>query len=149
MRYLMVVVLIVALILSRPGWARSYKRGRLPEEGDGVLPLRGAATTGRWVSGLGLIAGATPIAVDVYGAFLRLTFNYELGDDYAGSLLPDEWADIFLSASFPTLVVSGAVLVSVGITPTDNTPYEYVRGVVTSIARAAQWVWRRLQGRRT
>ena len=147
-RYLIVVVLIAALILSRRGWARSYKRGRLPEEGDGVLPLRGAATTGRWVPAFALIGGATPIAVDIYEAFLRLTFNYELGDDYAGSLLPDEWADLFLSASFPTLVVWGAVFVSVGVSPAGNTPYEYVRDVVTSIAGAARWVWRQLQGRR-
>lgn len=147
-RYLTVVVLIAALILSRRGWARSYKRGKLPQKGEGVLPLRGAATTGRWVSAFPLISGAAPIAVDIYGAFLRVTLNHELGDDYAGSLLPDALANVFLSASFPFLVVTGAVLASAGASPTDNTAYEYARNVVTAITGVGRWAWRRLRRRR-
>lgn len=147
-RYLLIIVLLVALLLSRRGWARSYKRGKLPEEGEGVLPLRGAASAGKWVAAIGLVGAATPIVVDMYGALVRLAFNHELGEDYTGWLLPDEFAAIVLSESTPTLLLTGMLFVSVGVWPVGNAPYEFVEKVVTSAAGVGRWVWQRIRRRR-
>lgn len=148
-RFPLAVVLLAALILSQRGWARSYKRGRLPEKDEGVLPLRGAATTGRWVSAFVLIGVAGSFVVGIYAALLRWVFNYELGGRYTEPLFYDDLVAILRSETFPALVFSSAVLASIGVkVPGGNLAQDLARIVSTAIAGVGRWVWRRLLIRR-
>ena len=144
-RYPLTVVLLAALIVSQRGWARSYKRGRLPEKDEGVLPLRGAATTGRWVSAFVLISVAGSIVVGIYAALLRWVFNYELGGRYTEPFIYDDLVDILRSETFPALLVSYAVLASIGVkVPGGNLAQDLARVVCTAVAGVSRWVWGKL-----
>lgn len=148
-RYPLTVVGLSALILSQRGWARSYKRGRLPEKSKCVLPLRGVATTGRWVSVFVLVNVAGSIVIGAYAAWLRLMFNHELGDYYTEPFIYDDLVDIVLSETFPAFVFSYALLASIGVkVPAGNLAQDLARIVCTAIAGVGRWVWRKLLIRR-
>ena len=120
--YVLIIVMLVALALSWRGRSLSYKRGRLPQEGEGVLPLRPVAFVGNWMAAIGLAIAATPVVVNICSAFLHLAFGYELGDVDSDALLKERHV---------SQLVFGTLFVSVRVTPVENKAFQLATEIVS------------------